>query len=107
MILYKIFIFFLNDKRNNEHAVRGCSKYHCHCSNQPKLVRKGRRFVFFETGCSYSVNSMGSGYLTGYPDRCTVKRVDCKWHIVQKKNENLPCQLTQAEEEAIITVEFN
>ena len=53
------------------------------------------------------MNSLGSGYLTGYPDRCTVKRVDCKWHIVQKMNENLPCQLTQAEEEAVITVEFN
>ena len=106
---YKLYNIILLRKnyRNNEHATRGCSKYHCHCSSSPKLVRKTRRFLFFETGCSYSVDSMGSGYLMGYPDRCTVRRVDCKWHIVQENNENLPCQMTQAEQAAVTTVEFN
>jgi len=93
--------------RNDEHVSRGCSRYHCHCSSPPKLTRKTRRFVFFETGCSYSVESMGFGYLMGYPDRCTVRRVDCKWHLVEEKNQNLPCQLTQAEEDAVMTVGFN
>ena len=50
---------------------------------------------------------MGSGYLVGYPDRCTVRRVDCEWHIVRENNENLPGQLTQAEQAAVTAVEFN
>ena len=103
-LIYGIKNLFSYDKRNDEHVSRGCSRYHCHCSSQPKLVRKTRKFVFFETGCSYSVESMGFGYLMGYPDRCTVRRVDCKWHLVEASNQNLPCQLTQAEEDEVVTV---